>query len=336
VPFVIPSAGVAAEGLVLDGLDLAQGPTGSIMLHSFSPPLFAKRKEWIEAADADGAILAGDPLISVGDATITVAIPGVSRDDAQTTLGTIIDKLEEADRNPGGIPLVWTPSGGSVSGTAYVLTGEVTELPVNWESGWMSNLVMVTFTLSCKPGWYLDPVTYTGSATAGPLVTLEIGSVPGDAPADATLTITESSSQSRRTVEWGAEQRYYNPSSPWSLVLDSDNLVTSGFAGTQTTLAGSYDPGASGNAIIATTIATSYQAICGTGAQLHIGTFRVKARINTGSSGITDLSVRFAWRAGDGSYTSNDPVTLTASKQEFLERDLGLITIPEANSGTQS
>jgi hypothetical protein len=157
----------SSRRLVLDGLDLAQGPTGSIMLHSFSPPLFAKRKEWIEAADADGAILARDPLISVGDATITVAIPGVSRDDAQTTLGTIVDKLEEADRNPGGIPLVWTPSGGTVSGTAYVLTGEVTELPVDWESGWMSNLAMVTFTLSCKPGWYLDPVTYTGSRRPG-------------------------------------------------------------------------------------------------------------------------------------------------------------------------
>src|SRR3954451_333745 len=125
MPFVIPSAASGTESLVLDGLDLAQGNGGAIMLDQFQPPLFRKRPEWIEAADSNGAILARDPLESVGEATVRVAVVGASRDDAQNTIGSIVAKLEEADRNPGGIPLVWTPSDSTVSGTAYVLTGEV-------------------------------------------------------------------------------------------------------------------------------------------------------------------------------------------------------------------
>lgn len=336
MPFIIPSPPVAPEGLVLDGLDLAQGPAGLIMLHAFTPPMFRKRPEWVEGADSDGAILAREPLMTVGDATVTVAIPGVSRDDANTAVADIAAKLEEAERHPGGIPLEWTPSGGTVTGTCYVLTGEITEMPVDWESGYMANQPMVTFTLSCAPGWYTTPVVYTGSATAGPLVELELADVPGDVPSPATLTVTEASSQNRRTVEWGAEHRYYDSGSPWSLILDSDSLVTSGFAGTQTTLAGAYDPGASGNSIITTVVGTSPQAICGTGTQPHVGTFRVKARINTGPSGATNLSLRLVWRAGDGPYTPNNQTVISDPVQEFLEVDLGLITIPEASSGTQS
>jgi hypothetical protein len=226
---------------------LEQGEGGAIRLAAFTPPLFKKRVEWVEGADSNGAILARDPLESVGDATVRVVVAGVSRDDAQSIIGQIVAKLEESERTSTGIPLVWTPSGSSTSVTAYVLTGEVTEMPVDWESGYMAFQPQVTFTLSCAPGWYGTPVTYTKAATAGPLVTLDLADVPGDVPAPGVLTVTEASSQSRRTVEWGAEYLHYNPASPWSLVLDSDSLVTSGFSGFQTTFAGAYDPGASGN-----------------------------------------------------------------------------------------
>lgn len=337
MPIVIPGTATGTESLILDGLDLSQGEGGAIRLDMFNPPLFRKRYEWVEGADSDGALLARDPLVSVGDATVRVAIPGVSRDDANTTVASIVAKLEEAEQHAAGIPLLWTPSDGTVTGTCYVLSGEVTEFPADWESGYMSNQPLITFTLSCAPGWYTDPVIYTGSATAGPLVTLELADVPGDVPSPGTLTITDASSQNRRTVEWGAEHRHYNPASPWSLVLDSDSLVTSGFAGTQTTLAGAYDPGASGNSIISSVVATAPQAVCGTGAQPHIGTFRVDARLNTGPGGWTNVYVRLAWRVGDGPYTTNDPVgPLTSSVQEFIERGLGTITVPEATTGTQS
>src|SRR4051812_12047321 len=130
MPFVIPPSTPAAEALTLGGLNLSQGVSGAIMLREFTPPIPKKRAEWVEAADSDGAILARAPLVSNGEATIKVAVPGVSRDDMQATVGTIIDKLNEADKNPAGIQLVWTPGNSSTSLTFYVLSGEITEFPV--------------------------------------------------------------------------------------------------------------------------------------------------------------------------------------------------------------
>src|SRR3954471_16900450 len=93
------------------------------------------------------------------------------------------------------------------------------------------------------------------------------------------LTVLNGETVPIRTLIWGAEYMNYNPGAPWSLLLDSDSLVTSGFAGTGATRTGAYDPGASGNSVIRTTVIGSTQAICGTGAQPHIGSFRVKARV---------------------------------------------------------
>src|SRR4051812_14907742 len=172
MPIVIPAT-VGVEDLIFDGLDLGQGEGGSIRLKSFVPPLFKKKQEWVEGTDSDGAILTRDPLVSNGQAQITVTVYGVSRDDAETTIGTIIDKIEEADRTPAGLPLIWIPSGSTPNLTFYVLSCEVTELPVDWESGYMAYSPTVSFTLDCAPYGYGDAVTYTGVATAGPLVTLD-------------------------------------------------------------------------------------------------------------------------------------------------------------------
>src|SRR3954471_11514183 len=98
MPFAIPTVTTGVESLVLDGLNLAQGEGGAIRLDSFTPPLFKKRVEWVEAADSNGAILARDPLESVGDATVRVAVVGVNRDDAQSIVGQIVGKLEESER----------------------------------------------------------------------------------------------------------------------------------------------------------------------------------------------------------------------------------------------
>jgi hypothetical protein len=149
------------------------------------------------------------------------------------------------------------------------------------------------------------------------------------------LTITNGAAVPLRFLEWGAEYLHYNPAAPWSLIIDSDSLVTSGFAGTQVTLAGSYDPNATGSSAIQSTVLGAVQAICGTGVQPHVGTFRVKARVNSGPNGC-DAYFRLAWRAGDDSYTTNDPARLITTTQAFYAVDLGLLTIPPASQGTQS
>lgn len=153
--------------------------------------------------------------------------------------------------------------------------------------------------------------------------------VPGDVPALATLIVTDSAGQARRYVEWGLEGPLtYNPAT--SLLLDSDSLVVSGFAGALATVTGSYDPNGAGNNAITATTYTTPAAVCGTGDQAHVGVFRIKARVTTASG----MMVRFAWRAGDGSMSTN-PWTEVGLPSQWVELDLGTITVPVTSSGTQ-
>ncbi|MGI8595442.1 MAG: hypothetical protein ACR2ML_13965, partial [Solirubrobacteraceae bacterium] len=133
----------------------------------------------------------------------------------------------------------------------------------------------------------------------------------------------------RRHVEWGMEQRHYDATT--SLRLDSDDLVTTGYAGTQGTRAGAYDPNATGTNVVAGTVISAPQALCGTGELTHVGVFRVKARVWCASA---DARIRLAWRVGGAQARVN---TWTAPPVEglFTEVDLGLISIPRAGLGAQ-
>ena len=154
--------------------------------------------------------------------------------------------------------------------------------------------------MKCRPGGYGDLVTGPVQTTAGPIVQVLVQNVPGDMPTDeAYIVITDQSSQARRHVEWGAEWLHYDAAT--SLVIDSDSLTLTGFSGTLYTFAGAYDPNATGPNTVGSTTFSTPTAMAGTGAQAHVGTFRVKARvyvdISTGSG--HNARYRLAWRAGD-------------------------------------
>ena len=145
-----------------------------------------------------------------------------------------------------------------------------------------------------------------------------------------TIVVTDSAGQLRRHVEWGLEGQSYN--SATSLLIDSDDMVTSGFAGSQTTGAGAYDPNASGNNVVQATLFFGKTiAVCGTGNLAHVGVFRVKARIQTS---LLTNPVRLSWKSGDGPMTSNAWV-LPVSNTSWVEVDLGTITLQAATVGTQ-
>jgi hypothetical protein len=343
MPIIVTSGGgpvADTESLVLHGLELNDGTTYG--LTNLQLPIPRKKPEWVEGADADGALLMRDPLVSNGQLVARIDIMAADRDATHVLMRDVIQRLEEAERSPGGVECVWTPAGGTESLTFYVLTGEITEHPPLDGFGdhkWLTaSVASITVTMDCRPGGYGERALYgtTTSGVTGPQVTVTVEDFPGDMPSDkAELIVTDTSSQSRRWVEWGAEYYHYDDASPSTLVLDSDSLVTSGYSGTQTTLAGSYDPGASGNSIVTATVVNAWQAIAGTGAQPHIGTFRVKARVNSGPSGC-NAQFRLAWRTGDGAYETNTPYVLTTGVQAFHEIDLGEIVVPPATGGTQS
>lgn len=190
---------------------------------------------------------------------------------------------------------------------------------------------------------YFDGATGTGyvwtgtadaSTSAGPnavvsslpLVTMEIASVAGDVPADSTLIVTDSATQSRRHLRRGIEAQSYNPAT--SLLIDSANLTAlSPFA--TATRSGAYSGGT--NNVISGTLRTQLQSICTTGVQAHVGTFRVFARVYV--SAIT-LAVALAWQVGDAQARTNYPFVQPVGVG-WNDMDLGLVTIRPADVGSQ-
>jgi hypothetical protein len=318
------------EAFTLDGLALNSGALAVAQANLNPPP---PRYQWASSVDTEGAVLVSDPLYENREVVLTIQVqPQTTTDLALAQVAAVRDKLAKASATNGGIDLVWVPAEATVTCTFDVLAGEFTDLPIDWENGWLAKAPSMTLRLICAPYWHKSEVltSAAGSGTA-PFATLEIPTVPGDIDATARLIVTDTASQARRHVEWGWEDSAtYN--SATSLIIDSDDMVTSGFAGAQATTTGAYDPNAAGtNSVTVTPIPGGTTAMCGVGNLSHIGTFRLKARVQSGS--LSNL-VRFAWKMSDGPMTRNSWAS-PLSTAGWQEVDLGLIQIRRVTSGTQ-
>jgi hypothetical protein len=324
---------MAAESWVLDGIIL-NGGNFTLRELTADPP--RERQNWITAADTESAALFRQPLHENRTITLKLLVsPQSSMNAALGQVGTIVDKLRKASSTTAGVPLVWTPGSASLSVTFTVLTGEITGLPISLaDEGlmWMQQRPVINIELTCQPYGVGARVVYGSTATTStPFQVLELASIPGDIDALGELIVTDAATQSRRHVEWGLEGPLtYN--SATSLLVDSDDMVTSGFSGAQATTTGAYDPNASGNnSVNLTLVAGTTTAIAGTGNLSHVGVFRVKARVQSGS---LSNSFRLSWKALDGPMNHNAWV-LPISTSDWQELDLGTITIPAATLGTQ-
>lgn len=328
------------EGLFLNGVDLNDGPApGVFALESLDAPPPSKRIEWVKAADADGAILPRTPHFENRTVTVKVRVePQPSMDEALTKLGLLVDQIQEAEKNPTGIPLEWTPANSSKTITFYVLTGEVTGLPIQVEgdeAGWFQASPIVTLKLECLPFGYGEEVTTEAVelVEGQPILTLTVADVAGDVPAEGALLITDTAGVGRRTVEWGLEQRYYDAST--SLLLDSEDMEP--VAGDKSTAVGGYErPGAT-TKTIATELLMTPTTCCSTGSLEHVGTFRVKARayLKLGSeSELANVYLRLGWQEGEGPFHANEwqqPILGNC----LVEVDLGMISISPTRIGSQ-
>jgi hypothetical protein len=188
----------------------------------------------------------------------------------------------------------------------------------------------VTIAMKAKPYWYGTETLTSTTSSSTPFVTAELVNNSGDVPALGRLIITDTATQSRRHVEWGLEGPLtYNAST--SLLIDSDDMVTSGFGGTATTQSGAYDPNASGNSVIGITARTTPAAVAGTGNLSHIGAFRVIARVYSDAS---TLETRLSWRESDGTLISNSWKPHRGNSL-WQELDLGSVSISAVLAGTQ-
>lgn len=320
------------EQLVFDGLAL--NDVTNYRLQGFDAPPPKKRYEWVPGGDADGAALVRDPLFENREVQLRVRITQrATMDLALAAVAAISDKIEEADKQPDGLDLVWTPANSTKAFTFKVLSGEVTGLPVTMDgddAGWFKNSPVVNITLTCKPFGYGAEVVGSPASSATPFVTLTVASVTGDVPAEGRLIVTDAATQARRYLEWGLQQQDYDAAT--SLIVESDSMTVTGTGGVQTTRTGAYDPGGAGNNVIRTTLWRGPVACAATGNLGHVGTYRVKARV--WGAGTGTIYARLAWQEGDGPYRAN-PYAEVHVVGAFAEIDLGVITIPPKDLGTQ-
>lgn len=333
-PIITDLAGTgAAEGFILDPdgdnpLDVVSG--GQWGMVSLVIPPAARLPQWASNGDSDGQQLVREPYYGNRDqCQMVLRAVTETMDQAMNSVGLLEGKLQEAIKLAAGggpgLPFRWTPQGATVGLTGYMLLAEITDMPIDW-NGWFQARPTITVKFTAKPFLYGDEVLAASATGSDPLLTVEVESVAGDVSAEARLVITDGSSQARRWVEWGLEQRYYDAASPAPLFIDSADLVTSGFAGAGTALSGAY-----GGSAISTTLLSQPVAVCGTDTLPHVGTFRVKARVWAAS---TDEYWRLAWHEGDGWLGGNSQVQPVAPGA-FNELDLGEITIDVAQAGTQ-
>lgn len=336
------------EILVLDGLTLTGDPNGTLVVESLGVDPPKQRQQWISTADSEGSVLVGQPQHENREILLRVRVAQqASMNAALDQVGALVEKLRKASARPDGIEMTWSPADSTRTVTFDVQAGEIEGMPVTWSGddfGWFQRRPVLVVKLTCEPYMRHAEVTISTASSSSPVVTQELANIPGDIPALGRLIVTDTATQNRRHVEWGYEGPLtYNAST--SLLIDSDSLVTSGYAGTGGTATGAYDPNGTGNSIIrawAPYYATV--AVCGTGNQSHVGTFRVKARValddGTGNLGAispnyaSKLKARLAWQVGGGPFSTNGwaPVRWPST---FEEVDLGTITIPKVLTGTQ-
>jgi hypothetical protein len=327
---------LVALGDVGADLDLTVAPYS---IEAFEPGVAAKRANFAGGPDTDGQVLVDDVHYDNVEATLRVRIwiaDSTAMDSALAALGALVDKLQECERRDGGLPVRWTPANSTRTYTMYALLGAVDGLPIEATgdlAGWLVAKPVITIKLTRRPFLYGAEVTGATQAATGPVALYWFGddeTSAGDVAGEGRLIVSDTSGVARRHVEWGLISLTASDLVP-ATILDSDSLVTTGFSGTPSTFTGAYDPDASGNSVISAAVTARQTAVCATGNQSHVGTFRVKARIYTSAS---PVRVRLSWRAGDGALTASRYATPPVSAN-WCEVDLGLVTIPRTQKGTQ-
>lgn len=194
----------AEESYLLDGLEVNRLPylADGIVL---TPP----KKKWVMVGGArsDGDVPAEEPKYENRVIPFNLRILAATRADLEAKLGAIIDKLQKATANgTTGIDFTWTPKGSALSITFTVLGGEIGDVPINIENGWLTNTPQIPITLTCKPfgrGALLSNIATTSGHDA--FQQLQLPTIPGDVSAELTVRVTESESVARRHLEVGVD-----------------------------------------------------------------------------------------------------------------------------------
>lgn len=300
-------------------LDLSN-TAGGWRVTGFDPGNPALESQWASSADTEGELRASTRPTN-REVTATVLIQNST--DAllaaqERLLGAKVGKLAR----DGGVLELTYPDARVILFDVIEAEHRRTFTPTNQTAG----IAEYQLTFRCKPYGRGEQVTGDVESGTTPALDFVVSDIPGDVEPLIDLVATEAESEDRRYVQWGA-----GPDTTSPVIIDSDDLVTSGFGGTGGTRTGAYDPNSTGNNVISTTLFSSVASICGTGEQDHAGGYHVFARVY---SEVADAQVRLVWQDKDGPYTPNPWFTVSAANQ-WTDADLGIISSGTTDVGAQ-
>lgn len=322
MPSILSDPTSAGFTLIVDPDDsplTLQDPSMGRRLVEFDAPAPDLDSQWASSADTEGERRAGWRYTN---RTITAKVLVTQSSDAllEAAENTIGQKIGKLQRDGGELELGY-PSGNTITFDVEEANLRRTYTPAHVAM----RLAEYTFTFVCRVGGRSPQVTGPTATGTDPLLVLDITDVPGDLPAETLIVVTDSESQSRRYLEWGAGPDVTN-----DLIIDSDDMTTTGFAGTGSTQSGAYDPGAAGNSVISMSL-FGPQAMAGfTGA--HTGKYKARGRFYCNTSDPAATKIWLVWHDQDNPDTSN-PVVKPIIGVGWNDLDLGEITVTGDWSG---
>lgn len=320
---------MALESLILNGLQLNDGTNFVIRSIVWNPP--QKQPLYITNPAADGQVLVQESHYTEASFEIQLQVKQqATMTAALAKAGELVDRLQTCERFEGGVPVEWKPQNGTNSYTAYAISGDLLEVPLETDgdlAGWLLRAPQVKIKLTCRPFLYGTERTAKSAVESGaePQQVIYVPDVGGDVPAEARLLLKDTGSFTRRFIEVG-QDLCVSETNPTTL-LTAAALTVTGFAGTSTTHAGAY----SEEKVKRMTALGTWATMCGTGVITNTGTYRVKARVWAKSSVVR---WRLAYRTGDGPALKLEPVAAPAAEQ-FCEIDLGEVSLDTAALGSQ-
>lgn len=316
------------EALSLNGLALNDQTTWYAEALTIAPP--SKRLQRLASPDADADLLAEVATYELRQVTLRLryVASGATADTALAAINTLQGYLQQAEELDSGSALTWTPANSTFTGTMYVQTGEITDLPVTWDgddAGWFFANPVITLRLDCFP--FIHGTEYsagTMSSTSNRIGTLTAASVPGTVPGLGRLVVTDAATQNRSHVEIGGERYGYNSGSPSSLDILGSSMTALG--GTIT--------GSGAGSYVSMSVGTAPVALAEVTGMGHIGPHNIRAQVERTATGTT-LKVRAASRTNDGPWTYT-PWRTVPSGIGTYDVFCGSLDFPVVKKGTQS
>lgn len=222
--------------LELDGHDLdgwQHGTTDCSVGEGFEWPTAQPKREWVEKRIGDVPV--PNPSIPHFEIEIPLQLRG-TEDEINTEAGAItaICRRAETLAHMGGVDLTAKFSDQSNASTLHVLAGELSKVQV--DRNHLGGVASATLKLYCEP-WLLGPwaTVKSGRAVQGVGATeVQIGSLSGDIPGPARITLTNKGSNAQQFAMLGLDGTGYAASNKLVLTADTFDYSTAPLNGTYT------------------------------------------------------------------------------------------------------